>query len=77
MADENLLRVQRLSEFSEGLGMPVGRLALAWCLRRKEVSSVIVGATSVEQLEANVAASGVVLGEEVWKEADSILPGGL
>lgn len=73
ISDENLTRVQRLKAFSEELGIPLERLALAWCLRRPEISSVITGATNVAQLEANVAASGVDLDPEVWARAKAAL----
>jgi aryl-alcohol dehydrogenase-like predicted oxidoreductase len=43
-------------------GVPMAQWAIAWCLRRPEVSSVIPGAKSVEQLEANARAADVELG---------------
>lgn len=39
-----------------GQGMTLARYALRWILRRKEVASVIVGASSVEQLKSNLMA---------------------
>jgi aryl-alcohol dehydrogenase-like predicted oxidoreductase len=39
------------------LGLTTAQLAIAWILRRKEVSSVITGATSLEQLDENIAAA--------------------
>jgi hypothetical protein len=73
LTDEVLTRVQALKTFANGLGHDLGTFALAWCLRKPGVSSVITGASSVAQVEANVLASGVSYGEEVWSEAESIL----
>jgi voltage-dependent potassium channel beta subunit len=75
MRDEVLTRVQRLKEFSNAQGYTLAQFAVAWCLRQRAVSSVIVGATSVEQLEGNVAASGVELDGGIWARAEGILSG--
>lgn len=71
--DDVLTKVQQLKAFAESKGQDLGTFSLAWCLRNPGVSSVIVGASSVEQLEANVKASGVSLPAEVWQEAEAIL----
>jgi len=75
MNDETLTRVQKLKTFAEGHGQSLGEFALAWCLRKPVISSVIVGASRVEQIEANVAASGIDLPAEVWAQAEAILEG--
>ncbi|MBC8064199.1 MAG: aldo/keto reductase family protein [Chlorobia bacterium] len=75
MKDENLERVQLLKAYVEGLGYTLPQFALAWCLRQKAVSSVIVGATSIAQLEANISASGLNLDNDVWTKAENILLG--
>lgn len=54
-------------------GVAPAQLALAWCLRRPEVASVIVGATSVEQVDENVAAADLALGEDVFEAVDRAL----
>ncbi len=77
MKDENLHRVQDLKAFVEPMGYTLPQFALAWCLRQKTVSSVIMGATSIAQLEANVTASGVNLDAEVWTKAENILSGNM
>jgi aryl-alcohol dehydrogenase-like predicted oxidoreductase len=73
---DTLGRVQLLKEFANRQGCTLAQFALAWCLRRPEISSVIIGATSVEQVEVNVAASGLKFDAGVWEEAESILTGG-
>jgi len=76
LKDEELLkRIQGLKAFAQENGCSLAQFALAWILRRNEVSSVIVGATKPEQLEDNAAASGKAFGEEVWQKADRILNG--
>ena len=75
LKDENLQRVQDLKKYVEELGYKLPQFALAWCLRQPAVSSVIMGATSIQQVEANVDASGVVLAPEIWKQAEDILAG--
>jgi aryl-alcohol dehydrogenase-like predicted oxidoreductase len=53
----------------------MAQLALAWCLRNPNVSSVITGASRPEQVEQNMKALNVVpmLSDEIMDEIDSIL----
>ncbi|MGR6920868.1 aldo/keto reductase [[Actinomadura] parvosata] len=53
---EVLAFVRALSELASSRGQTVAQLALAWALRDPRITSVLVGASSPEQLEANVAA---------------------
>ncbi|MEV0147829.1 MULTISPECIES: aldo/keto reductase [unclassified Nonomuraea] len=53
---EVLTFVRALGELAAARGQSVAQLALAWALRDSRVTSVLVGASSPEQLEANVAA---------------------
>jgi len=72
-SDFLLEAVAKLNPVAEGLGLTMTQLALAWVLRREEVSSAIVGASRPEQLGASVAASGVKLSAETLAEIDVIL----
>jgi voltage-dependent potassium channel beta subunit len=72
---ELLTRVQTLKTYAESLGHTVSELSLAWCLRQPNVSSVITGASNAEQVEANVKASGIAYGADVWKKVEAILAG--
>jgi L-glyceraldehyde 3-phosphate reductase len=56
LTDEALERVRALNEIAAGRGQSLAQLALAWTLRDTRVTSTLVGASSVGQLEANVAA---------------------
>ncbi|HWD38267.1 MAG TPA: aldo/keto reductase family protein [Fimbriimonas sp.] len=71
--DKALQRIQNLKAFTESHGFPLPQFALAWCLRKPAISSVIVGATSPEQIETNVAASELKVDEALWEQAEEIL----
>lgn len=72
--DQQLLaRVQKLEPIAREQGCTMAQLALAWILRRPEVSSCIIGATKVSQLEDNVAASGIKLSDETIAKMESTL----
>lgn len=66
MTDANYDRLEKLTAWAEARGRSLGDLAHAWLLAQPAVCSVISGATSVEQLQANVrAADWEWTGEEV------------
>ena len=54
---ERIEIVRQLTELADELGVTTAQLAIAWMLRRKEVSTVITGATSLEQLDENLGAA--------------------
>jgi L-glyceraldehyde 3-phosphate reductase len=54
--DENLARVRALNEIALGRGQSLAQMAIAWALRDPRVTSVLIGASSVAQLEQNVTA---------------------
>ncbi len=54
---ERISIVKKLTGVANDLGITPSQLAIAWILRRKEVSSVITGSTRLEQLDENLAAS--------------------
>lgn len=72
--DESVLeRVQNLVPIAEREGLTMSQLALAWCLRKPIVSSVIIGASRPEQVDDNAGASGKQLSEETLREIDEAL----
>ncbi len=73
MNDKTLTAVQNLQEFAQQQGYTLSQLALAWILRLDNISSAIIGATSVKQVEENVKANDIKLSEDVLKQIDSIL----
>ena len=56
LTEETLAKVRALNEIAAGRGQSLAQLAIAWVLRDERVTSALIGASSVEQLEANVAA---------------------
>ena len=57
---ERVAIVRRLTTLAEELELTTAQLAIAWVLRRKEVASVITGATRPEQLDENISAGEAV-----------------
>jgi voltage-dependent potassium channel beta subunit len=70
---EVLDAVRRFVRVAQEAGCSPSQLAIAWCLRRPEVSSVIVGATRVRHVEDNVAAAELELEPEVLERVDRVL----
>jgi aryl-alcohol dehydrogenase-like predicted oxidoreductase len=58
LSDDNFLRLEQLERFAAERGHAILELAIGWLLGHPEVSSVIAGATSPEQVEQNVRCSG-------------------
>jgi aryl-alcohol dehydrogenase-like predicted oxidoreductase len=73
MRDDLLEAVQNLRPIADELGITMAQLAIAWVLREPGVSSAIVGATRPEQVDENVAASGIELLPDVLKRIDEVL----
>lgn len=75
MAEEHLNKVKELKKVADKLNVSLVKLALAWCLKNPNVSSVILGASKTAQLKENLTAQDVVplITEEVTKELEGIL----
>jgi L-glyceraldehyde 3-phosphate reductase len=56
LSDANLARIRALNDIAAGRGQTLAQMAVAWVLRREVVTSALVGASSVEQLEDTVGA---------------------
>ncbi len=56
LTDETLAKIRALNEIAKGRGQTLAQMALAWTLRDARMTSTLAGASSVAQLEANVAA---------------------
>ena len=72
-SDFLLAAVAKLKPIADDLGLTMTQLALAWVLRRPEVSSAIVGASRPEQIAASVAGSGITLPYEAILRIDAVL----
>jgi L-glyceraldehyde 3-phosphate reductase len=57
LTDETLGHVRELNRIATGRGQTLAQLALSWTLRQPSVSSALIGASSVRQLEENLAAA--------------------
>jgi aryl-alcohol dehydrogenase-like predicted oxidoreductase len=73
LTEDNLAKVRKLSDIASSLDVTTGQLALAWILRRPEISSAIVGATKPEHVIDNAAASDVDLSKDTLEQIESIL----
>lgn len=58
LTKENLERISNLNDMATRRGQSLAQMALAWVLRRKEVTSVLIGASSPQQIVENVGALG-------------------
>ncbi|WP_209374227.1 L-glyceraldehyde 3-phosphate reductase [Brevibacterium renqingii] len=69
--EDNLVRIRSLNDIAAARGQSLAQMALAWALRDERVSSLVIGASRVEQLEHNVAAlEAAPLSEEELSEID-------
>jgi voltage-dependent potassium channel beta subunit len=72
--EESIDKVRRFAESAKNAGCSRAQLALAWAVSRPGVSSVILGATRLEQLKENLGALDVKPDPSVLKELDRLFP---
>jgi L-glyceraldehyde 3-phosphate reductase len=71
LSEENLARIRALNEIAQRRGQSLAQLALAWTLRDPRVTSTLIGASSVAQLEDNVGAlANLAFDDEELAEID-------
>ncbi len=75
LTDDILGRVDAMVGLARDLDTSPARLALAWCLRTPSITSVIVGATRIEQVADNVGAADLEIPDEVLARLDELFPG--
>ena len=75
LREERLEKTRALTEVAEDLNCTTAQLALAWCLRNEDVSTVITGASRPSQVEENMAALDIVdrIDETVESRLENIL----
>ncbi|AKL67645.1 L-glyceraldehyde 3-phosphate reductase [Streptomyces goshikiensis] len=72
LSEDVLRRLRGLNDIATRRGQSLAQLALSWVLRDERMTSALIGASSVSQLEENLAAlAGAPLSEEELKEIDS------
>ncbi len=74
--DEDLAKVRRFKAVADRAGGSRAQLAIAWVAAQPGVSSVILGATSVEQLRENLGALSATVDAAVARELETIFPAG-
>jgi aryl-alcohol dehydrogenase-like predicted oxidoreductase len=72
-SDYLLEAVDQLKPIAADLGLTMPQMALAWVLRRPEVSSAIIGASRPEQIADNVRAVGIKLSNEMLDRIDNAI----
>lgn len=77
LTPRNLEVVKKLSQVAKDLGCTTAQLALAWCLRNKNVSTVMTGASNPEQVKENMKAPEFVsrLDSDVIGRIEGLLAG--
>jgi voltage-dependent potassium channel beta subunit len=73
LGPETDAKLDQLEAIAKSLGGSLSQLALAWCLRRKPITSVILGATSTAQLTENLGALKLVLDDATQLEIELVL----
>ncbi|HCS19436.1 MAG TPA: aldo/keto reductase [Bacteroidetes bacterium] len=73
MTDEYFAQQEQLLKLADDLNISMASLALSWILQHKPVTSVIMGATTPEQVEENCSASAQVLSEDIMENIETIL----
>jgi aryl-alcohol dehydrogenase-like predicted oxidoreductase len=74
LSDEKLRAAEALTRVAQSRGHSLLELAMSWLLHRPTVASVIAGATSPDQVRANVRAASWRLTAEDLAEIDAIVP---
>ena len=74
MVEGNIKKVKELKKLADKLNVPLVKLALAWCLKNPNVSTVILGASKTAQLKENLTALEVVplLTDKIMDQIDQI-----
>lgn len=72
-SDATLSIIQELRPIAARLDITLAQMAIAWVLREPNVSSAIVGASRPQQVDDNVAASGVILPQDALDDIDRVL----
>jgi aryl-alcohol dehydrogenase-like predicted oxidoreductase len=71
--EKNIAMVEELKKIAADFGKTVAQLAIAWVLRKTEVTSAIVGARKPKQIEQTAPAGDWILEQDVLKQVEKIL----
>jgi len=71
---QNIGKTRKLNELAQKRGQKLSQMAIAWVLRKPQVTSALIGASSVQQLDDNLAAlNNLVFSADELNEIDAIL----
>ena len=73
LTDENIEKIMKLGDLANSIDLTMSQLALAWILRKSEITSAIIGATKTEHVIENAKASDVALSKDVLAQIEEIL----
>ncbi len=73
LQENDLAKCAKLVELATSYGISIVELALAWILRHDVISSVLIGATKIGQIEDNIKAVNLVLSDEIIQKIELIL----
>ncbi|RKY37464.1 MAG: aldo/keto reductase [Candidatus Omnitrophota bacterium] len=73
-SEENKKKGQKFLKIAQEMGATAAQLAIAWCLRRPEVTSVILGTRTVGQLKENLKAVELKIPDGVMEKLDKLYP---
>jgi len=75
LSDARIEKVKQLTKIADGIGTSMTNMALAWCLKNPDVSTLILGASKVAQLEQNLSSLEVVelLDDQVMEAIEGVL----
>ncbi len=75
LSEERIKKAKRLNTLAKKSGLTLAQLALAWCATNKNVSTVILGASKMEQLQENLATKDLMpsLDQEIMTKIEKIL----
>ncbi len=77
LTPDRLMRLTRADEMAKERGQTLAQMALAWILRLPEVTSALIGASSLQQIKENVAAlDNVTFSPKELEEIDKLFPVG-
>jgi L-glyceraldehyde 3-phosphate reductase len=75
LTDQRLEQIKQLNEIAKARGQSLAQMALAWVLRHAGMTSALIGASSVQQIEENVAAlNNLNFSNEELQAIDAIAP---
>lgn len=73
--EEFLKRIKGIKKIADNYGLNMAQMSIAWCLKNKNVSTVILGASKLEQLEQNLNTFDIMdkMNDELMNEIDEVL----